>query len=62
MTGIGLDRLTRVVAGWNRVTMESGSTTVTGMVTTDGLNTIIAGIMIGGTGITTTMTATKGLS
>jgi hypothetical protein len=66
MTGIGHDRLTRVVGGWNRVTMENGSIPVTGMVITDGLNTIIVGIMIGRTGITTimagTMTATKGLS
>jgi hypothetical protein len=63
MKGIGPDRLTRAGDGWYLITMENSSITVTGTVTTAGLNMITSGIMIGKTGTSTTtagnMTATE---
>ena len=58
MMDIGPDRLARVAGGWNRVMTENGSITVTGTVTTDGLNTITTGIMIGKTGISASTAGT----
>jgi hypothetical protein len=57
MKGIGLDRRTRVLAGWHRITTENGSSRDTGMEITDGLNTITIRTTIG-TGIFVTTTAT----